>query len=54
MVAMVAAFALSMPTWIALAIYPVLCSLTLLFTAAIWAIRAPQPSPNATLLRSQA
>jgi hypothetical protein len=54
LVAMVTAFALSAPTWLALAIYPVLCSLTLLCTAAISSIRAPQPSQTVTLLRSQA
>ena len=38
-VAMGATIALSLPTWITLAAYPAICSLTLLICAATWSIR---------------
>lgn len=54
MVAMIAAFALSFPAWVALASYPVICGLTLLFTAAILGMRGTEPAQDTPLLRPQA
>lgn len=34
-----ATIALSLPTWITLAAYPAICSLTLLLCAAVWSVR---------------
>jgi hypothetical protein len=53
-IATAAAFVMSAPAWVALAIYPVVCSLTLLITAAVWNIRTSQPARNARVLHPQA
>ncbi len=54
LVAVGGAFALAAPTWVALALYPVICSLTLLVTAAILTLRSAQPAQAAQFLRPQA
>ncbi len=51
---MAAAFALSVPMWIALALYPVSCSLTLLFMATIMNFRSTRPASGGPLVRQQA
>lgn len=51
---MAAAFALSAPVWMALALYPVSCSLTLLLMATIMNFRSARPASGAPLLRQQA
>jgi VIT1/CCC1 family predicted Fe2+/Mn2+ transporter len=48
---MAATVALSMPTWITLAAYPAICSLTLLICAAVWSIRTTAPSARDRLHR---
>jgi hypothetical protein len=50
-VAMGATIALSLPTWITLAAYPAICSLTLLICAAVWSIRATPETPHSRLRR---
>jgi heme A synthase len=54
LVAMGGAVALSVPLWIALALYPAACSLTLLLMAAIMNFRATQTAQTATMMRQQA
>lgn len=54
LVAMGGAFALSVPTWMAIALYPVSCSLTLLIMAAILTHRSSHTPQSASLLRQQA
>lgn len=51
--AMAAMLAASAPVLIALLTYSVVCSLTLLLTAAICSIRASEPSQTAQLLHPQ-
>lgn len=53
MLAVAAAVALSLPTWIVLACYPAVCSLTLLLSAALWNIRTQQPLHAERALRPQ-
>lgn len=48
------AIALSVPTWMALALYPVVCSLSLLMFAALGSLRGDRAVQSATLLRQQA
>lgn len=50
-VAMGATIALSLPTWITLATYPAVCSLTLLICAAVWNIRTTERTSHARLHR---
>lgn len=45
--------ALSLPIWAVVISYPVVCSLTLLTTAAVWSIRSRQ-SAGQQILRTQA
>ena len=45
--------ALSLPIWAVVISYPVVCSLTLLTTAAVWSIRSRQ-SAGQPILRTQA
>ncbi|TXG76240.1 MAG: hypothetical protein E6R11_08360 [Rhodocyclaceae bacterium] len=54
MVAMAAAFLLSVPVWVALLGYPVVCSLTLLLAATVSALRATQPAQAVQMLHPQA
>lgn len=54
LVAIGASLALAVPTWIALAAYPVVCSVTLLITAALWNLRTSAVGSNQPLARSQA
>ena len=54
LMATAAAFALSVPAWIALASYPVVCSLTLLLTAAFVATRSTRDPQSIQLLHPQA
>lgn len=54
LVAMTAAILLSVPTWVALACYPIVCSLTLLFSAMISAMRSTQDPQTVQMLRPQA
>lgn len=42
MAAVAATLALSLPTWAVVMTYPLVCSLTLLLTAALWSIRSRQ------------
>jgi hypothetical protein len=49
--AMGATVALSLPTWITLASYPAICSLTLLICAAVWSIRTKTEAPRTQLHR---
>jgi hypothetical protein len=53
LVAVVGALALSLPTWMALALYPVVGSLSLLLLAAIGSLRS-STAPAAALVRQQA
>lgn len=39
-----ATIVLSLPTWITLAAYPAICSLTLLICASVWSIRSVSPA----------
>jgi len=48
------ALALSHPTWVAIALYPATCSLTLLIMAAIVTHRSSHASQPGSLLRQQA
>ena len=48
--AMTAAIFLSVPIWIALLGYPVVCSLTLLLTAMLSSLRATQRASQAVLM----
>jgi len=50
-VAMAATIALSLPTWITLAAYPAICSLTLLICGAAWSLRSTAEAPNGRLHR---
>lgn len=52
-IAVVAALALGLPTWMVVVTYPLICSLTLLLSAAIWNIRQSQPARAAQQLRPQ-
>jgi hypothetical protein len=55
MVAVAATLVLSLPTWMTLLAYPGVCSLTLLFTAALWSIRSDRAARDHRLvLGSQA
>lgn len=45
--------ALSLPIWAVVISYPVVCSLTLLMTAAVWSIRSRQSSGQ-QMLHTQA
>jgi hypothetical protein len=54
MVAMAAAFLLSVPVWVALLCYPVVCSLTLLLAATVSGLRATQPTQAVQMLHPQA
>lgn len=54
LVAVAAASLLSVPTWVALAGYPVVCSLTLLLTATISALRSTQDPQTVHRLHPQA
>ncbi len=49
--AMGATIALSLPTWITLAVYPATCSLTLLIFAAAWSIRTTADAQHTNLHR---
>jgi hypothetical protein len=49
--AMGATVALSMPTWMTLAAYPAICSLTLLICAALQSIRTTTSAPRNQLHR---
>jgi hypothetical protein len=49
--AMGATIALSLPTWITLAAYPAICSLTLLICAAAWSIRTTAKAPRTQMHR---
>lgn len=53
MAAVAATAALSLPTWVVVASYPAVCSLTLLLVAALWSIRHNQPARAEQLLRPQ-
>lgn len=48
------AFTLAVPAWFALVLYPAICSLAMLTSAAIMALRAPQSAHAAQGLRQQA
>lgn len=41
--------ALSLPLWVTLTAYPVVCSLTMLFLAALWNIRSAAPARSESL-----
>lgn len=43
MMAVATTLALSLPIWTVVISYPLVCSLTLLLTAALWNIRSRQP-----------
>ena len=47
-----ASIALSLPTWITLASYPAICSLTLLICAAAWSLRNTAETPQVRLHRN--
>ncbi len=49
MVVVGATIALSLPTWVSLAAYPAICSLTLLVCAAMYSIRTQAMNPRQTL-----
>lgn len=46
-----AIIALSVPVWIALVAYPVICSLTLLLCAAVWSMRVPTAATTNQMAR---
>lgn len=46
-----AIIALSVPVWIALVAYPVICSLTLLLCAAVWSFRVPTAATTNQMAR---
>jgi hypothetical protein len=52
MAAVVGAVALSAPVLTTLAAYPVVCSLTLLLTSAVWNIRVVQARPGDRFFRA--
>jgi hypothetical protein len=52
MVAVVGGAMLSLPTWVIVLSYPMICSLTLLFAAALWNIRLGQPARIQQSLRA--
>lgn len=54
LVAIVAVVALSLPTWMAFVAYPVVCSMTLVLTAALRNIRTGEAAANRQMVRSQA
>jgi len=54
LVVMTAAVALSVPMWIALAGYPVVCSLTLTLAATLSALRPTRAPQTVQMLRPQA
>lgn len=54
LVAMAAAVFLSVPLWVALLGYPVVCSLTLLLAATLSSLRVTQPSQSVQMLHPQA
>ena len=53
MVSVAAAAVLSMPTWVVFALYPVVCSLTLLLTAALFTIRSARTAQVKSTLHPQ-
>ena len=53
MAAVATALTLSLPLWVTLVAYPVVCSLTLLLTAALFSLRSGQRAPAKQLLQSQ-
>lgn len=53
MVALATAVVLSMPTWVVLAIYPVVCSLTLLLAATLFSLRSGRPARAERTLHPQ-
>ena len=54
LVGMGVAFTLAVPAWVALALYPAICSLMMLTSAAILSRRATQSAQAAQFLRRQA
>ena len=50
--AVAATVALSLPTWLVIASYPAVCSLTLLLTAAFWNLRATQTDARRQFVRA--
>ncbi|HEY6918349.1 MAG TPA: hypothetical protein VI412_03760 [Tabrizicola sp.] len=52
--AIIVALALSLPTWMVILSYPVVGSLALLFTAALYSIRSKDLAPVRHMVRSQA